>query len=97
MPSDLSFCVVGGTLCTLQDTVSCGSNGGYYGYSQYPTHDSTVVHGKCCFHSSGGISVPERVSSFVLSQKTEVDGAPQSCFLCQSLGLFHLGIGSKLD
>lgn len=46
---------------------------------------------------TGDISVLERVPTFVLSQKTEGNGVPKSCFLCQSLGLFHVGIGSKLD
>ena len=38
-------------------------------------------------------SLLERVPSFVLNRKTEEDGAPKSCFLCQRLGLFS----SKLD
>jgi len=33
----------------------------------------------------------------VLSQKTEDNGVPKSSSSCQSLGLFHAGIGSRLD
>lgn len=76
MLRDCSRCVAGSALCTYRTL--CWRLLQFF----LSSHSwCAVVHGKgCCFHSSGDISALERVPTFVLSQNTEGDGAPESCF-----------------